>query len=152
MELQCRAQWPIIMSPFKCWRYPPTHMYMHIMGMPPFILAYFIHMLCPCASIHTKIQTEKDRQTDRWIDLDEKHFIHISIFLLLLFYWPHMLSSNRNKYFMLNTGFHIWTLLLILPESILACLRAAHSSIRSFGIPSATALAIPPISSISLMS
>lgn len=39
-----------------------------------------------------------------------------------------------------------------LPESILACLRAAHSSIRSLGIPSATALAIPPISSISSMS
>lgn len=32
-----------------------------------------------------------------------------------------------------------------------ACLRAAHSSIRSFGMPSATALAMPPISSMSLM-
>lgn len=32
-----------------------------------------------------------------------------------------------------------------------ACLRAAHSSMRSLGIPSATALAMPPTSSISLM-
>ena len=31
-----------------------------------------------------------------------------------------------------------------LPESILACLLAAHSSIFNFGIPSATAFAIPP--------
>ena len=30
------------------------------------------------------------------------------------------------------------------PESILACLLAAHSSILSLGIPAATALAIPP--------
>ena len=34
------------------------------------------------------------------------------------------------------------------PESILAWRLAALSSIRSFGIPEATAVAIPPISSI----
>lgn len=34
------------------------------------------------------------------------------------------------------------------PESILACLRAACSSILSLGRPAATALAIPPMSSI----
>ena len=34
------------------------------------------------------------------------------------------------------------------PESILACLLAAASSIFSLGIPEATAFAIPPISSI----
>ena len=32
-----------------------------------------------------------------------------------------------------------------------ACFRAAHSSMRSLGIPSATAFAMPPISSISSM-
>lgn len=37
------------------------------------------------------------------------------------------------------------------PESMRACLRAAHSSMRSLGMPSATALAMPPISSISLI-
>ena len=36
-----------------------------------------------------------------------------------------------------------WPMLL----SIRACRRAAHSSIRSLGIPAATAFAIPPISS-----
>jgi len=35
------------------------------------------------------------------------------------------------------------------PESILACLIAAHSSIRIFGIPFSIALVIPPNSSIS---
>ena len=34
------------------------------------------------------------------------------------------------------------------PESILACLRAADSSILSLGMPLATALAMPPSSSI----
>lgn len=50
-------------------------------------------------------------------------------------------------FFQAMSGWFIYTV----PESMRACLRAAHSSIRSFGMPSATALAMPPISSMSLM-
>ena len=38
------------------------------------------------------------------------------------------------------------------PRSIIACRRAADSSIRSFGIPEATALVMPPIASTSSIS
>mmetsp|Transcript_2207 Transcript_2207/g.5140 ORF Transcript_2207/g.5140 Transcript_2207/m.5140 type:complete len:243 (+) Transcript_2207:515-1243(+) len=38
-----------------------------------------------------------------------------------------------------------------MPASRRACLRAAHSSMRSLGMPDSTALAMPPIASTSLM-
>lgn len=54
---------------------------------------------------------------------------------------------QKLRFFQATSGWFIYPV----PESMRACLRAAHSSMRSFGMPSATALAMPPISSMSLM-
>mmetsp|Transcript_8330 Transcript_8330/g.15727 ORF Transcript_8330/g.15727 Transcript_8330/m.15727 type:complete len:231 (-) Transcript_8330:631-1323(-) len=53
-------------------------------------------------------------------------------------------SSFSNLYLLTPT-------MTSLPESIRACLRAAASSMRNFGMPESTALAIPPSSSTSAM-